>query len=240
MSDTLVVATAGWSVGSAHAADFPGPGTHLERYARRLDGVEINTSFYRPHQRKTYERWAASTPDRFRFAVKLPKAITHERAFVGCDALIEAFADEVAGLGEKLAVVLVQQARSARPERAAAGETFDRLRALTNAAIVFEPRHPDWFTSDADDWLAARSVARVAADPPPVEGADRPGGWDRLRYYRWHGSPRMYYSDYDANALDAFRRRMDDESAGAQVVWCVFDNTASGAALGNALTFAGR
>ena len=41
---------------------------HLERYARRLSAAEINSSFYRPHQRKTYERWAASVPDDFRFA----------------------------------------------------------------------------------------------------------------------------------------------------------------------------
>ena len=50
------IGTAGWSVPKQYAGRFPGEGAHLERYARILNCVEINSSFYRPHQRKTYER----------------------------------------------------------------------------------------------------------------------------------------------------------------------------------------
>ena len=46
-----------------------------------MNGVEINSSFYRPHAFATYARWAASTPDGFRFAVKVPRTITHEAGF---------------------------------------------------------------------------------------------------------------------------------------------------------------
>jgi uncharacterized protein YecE (DUF72 family) len=52
----IVVATAGWSIPRSVAARFPGEGTHLQRYARVLRGVEINTSFYRNHSRETYAR----------------------------------------------------------------------------------------------------------------------------------------------------------------------------------------
>jgi uncharacterized protein YecE (DUF72 family) len=83
-------------------------GSHLERYARRLNVAEINSSFYRPHQRKTYERWAQSTPAGFRFSVKVQKAMTHEQGLAGCGALLDGFAAEVAGLGGKLGVLLVQ------------------------------------------------------------------------------------------------------------------------------------
>jgi uncharacterized protein YecE (DUF72 family) len=234
----LFVGTAGWSVASRYAEAVPGPGTHLERYASRLDAVEINSSFYGPHQHKTYERWARSTPDNFRFSVKVPKAITHERALVDCAFLTDAFAGEIAGLGEKLAVLLVQLPRTSSVDRATAERFFDHLRSLSDAGIAFEPRHADWFTPDADTWLTERQVARVAADPEPAPGAGEPGGWSGLRYYRWHGSPRLYYSDYDEAALAAFRTRAEADRAEAPV-WCVFDNTASGAALGNALTFAG-
>src|SRR5436190_21838194 len=69
----IVVATSGWSIPRASAAEFPGEGTHLERYGRRLRGAEINSCFYRPHAASTYAKWADATPAGFRFAVKLPK-----------------------------------------------------------------------------------------------------------------------------------------------------------------------
>jgi uncharacterized protein YecE (DUF72 family) len=235
----LFAGTAGWSVPSRYAEAVPGPGSHLERYSRQLNAAEIDTSFYRPHQRKTYERWAASTPDDFRFAVKLPKTITHERALADCDDLIGAFMEGASGLGTKLAVLLVQLPRSSPPDLDAASRFFDDLRRSSEAAIAFEPRHADWFNAEADAWLAERRIARVAADPAPAPGGGDSGGWNGLRYYRWHGSPRVYYSDYDEAALAALREKTDANRADGATVWCVFDNTASGAALGNALAFAG-
>src|SRR4051794_30153330 len=104
----LRVGTAGWSVPSRYAAVMPPGGSHLERYARRLNAVEINSSFYRSHQRKTYERWTNSTPPDLRFAVKVPKAMTHELGLAGCGALLDRFAAEVTGLGDRLGVLLVQ------------------------------------------------------------------------------------------------------------------------------------
>jgi len=76
---TVKVGCAGWAIPRQHAHRFPEQGTHLERYARRLPAVEINSSFYRSYQPKTYARWAASVPEHFRFAVKVPREITHRR-----------------------------------------------------------------------------------------------------------------------------------------------------------------
>ena len=72
------IGTAGWSIPKEHSAPFPVQGSHLERYGAVFNAVEINSPFYRPHRTATYERWAASVPEDFRFAVKIPKAITHE------------------------------------------------------------------------------------------------------------------------------------------------------------------
>src|SRR5689334_13953686 len=102
------IGTAGWGISSRYAEQFPGAGTHLRRYSLVLNGTEINSCFYRPHMRKTYERWAASTPRSFRFSVKLPKAITHDQKLRDPDEILARFAEEVAGLGDKLGVVLVQ------------------------------------------------------------------------------------------------------------------------------------
>jgi uncharacterized protein YecE (DUF72 family) len=230
------IGTAGWNVPSLYLDQVPSGGSHLERYARRLSAVEINSSFYRPHRRTTYQRWAQSVPDGFRFSVKAPKAITHEAGLVDCGALLDRFVDEVTGLGDKLGVLLAQLPPKSVLNKRIADRFFRDLRARIDTDVVLEPRHASWFAPGIDDWLAQRRVARVAADPARPAAAGEPGGWSQLAYYRWHGSPRIYYSDYGAAALAALKRRLEDNRRHASSVWCIFDNTASGAALGNALT----
>jgi len=102
------VGTAGWAIRKEHAAAFPAGGTHLQRTAQRFNAVEINSSFYRPHRRATYERWAASVPDDFAFAVKAPRTITHDLRLAGADAVLDRFLAEASGLGIKLGVLLFQ------------------------------------------------------------------------------------------------------------------------------------
>jgi uncharacterized protein YecE (DUF72 family) len=76
-------------------------------------------------------------------------------------------------------------------------------------------------------------VAQVAADPAPAAGAERPGGWPGLAYFRLHGSPRTYWSSYEAGYLARLAQHLSAVPALVEA-WCVFDNTASGAALENA------
>ena len=75
----------------------------------------------------------------------------------------------------------------------------------------------------------------MAADPAVVPRAAEPGGWDGLRYFRLHGSPVTYRSPYEPTFLEPASRR----SCGPDD-WCIFDNTASGAALPNALELLSR
>jgi uncharacterized protein YecE (DUF72 family) len=227
------VGTSGWSIPRASAADFDGPGSHLQRYAARLAGTEINSSFYRPHAAATYARWAAAVPEGFRFAVKLPKLITHDQRFARARQPLERFLEETSGLGAKRGPILIQLPPSFAFDRRAAARFLTLLRSRYDGPAVCEPRHPTWFAAAADTLLAAYRVARVAADPAVVDDAALPGGWPGLVYYRLHGSPRIYWSRYDALRLgawaDALRRVPPEVEA-----WCVFDNTASGAGLANA------
>jgi hypothetical protein len=94
------IGTAGWSIALAHADAFPAEGAGLERYAARFDCSEINSTFHRPHRASTYERWAASVPEGFRFSAKLPKTITHERRLVDAEPLLAAFLAEVQPLAD--------------------------------------------------------------------------------------------------------------------------------------------
>jgi len=236
----LLVGTAGWSISSRYASAFPSGGSHLERYARRLLAVEINSSFYRPHQRKTYARWAASTPSGFRFSVKVPKAMTHERRLADCDDLLDRFIAEVSGLGDKLDVLLVQLPPSLGFVEADAACFFAALRSRSSAAVVVEPRHQSWFASSIDEWLIHRGISRAAADPSRFSEGGQPGGATDTVYYRWHGSPQIYASNYDDAALDRLHMRIGRDLTRGARAWCIFDNTAAGAALGNALALADR
>ncbi len=233
----LRVGTAGWSIRGDQAKEFPGPGSQLERYARRLTAVEINSSFYRPHKRATYERWAASVPHDFRFSVKLPKSITHDRRLAGYDDLLDRFADEVAGLGAQFGVLLIQLPPSLIFSDTAAAFLHE-IGLRVSASVVCEPRHASWFTPEVDSLLADCRIARVAADPPPVPGADAVGGDRGTAYFRLHGAPRIYWSNYEGPALERWRDRSREAVERGADVWVMFDNTAAGFALKNALVLA--
>jgi uncharacterized protein YecE (DUF72 family) len=233
LDQTVWIGTAAWSIPKEHASAFPAAGSHLERYSAIFNVVEINSSFYRPHRTATYERWAASVPEDFRFAVKVPKAITHERRLKDVGDLLDRFLSEVGGLGCKLGPLLVQLPPSLSFLTGVADCFLSDLRSRINGSIVCEPRHASWFTQEVESLLAELQIARVAADPAPVSGAGEPGGWRGLAYYRLHGSPRIYYSPYSPEYLAANAERLVRDAAAE--VWCIFDNTAAFAATNDAL-----
>lgn len=228
------IGTAGWGLPTALADDFPGEGTHLQRYARRLGCVEINSSFYRPHQRRTYERWAASVPDGFRFAVKFPRQATHEARLHEPGAIVEVFADQVEGLGERLGPVLVQLPPSLAFQPEVADAFFCALRARMPGALVCEPRHASWFEPAVDALWARHRVGRVAADPARLPQAAAPGGAGEVAYWRLHGSPKIYYDAYGSARLRPWAAAMQQARAEGREVWAILDNTALGHAYADA------
>jgi uncharacterized protein YecE (DUF72 family) len=225
------IGCAGWSIPKAHAGAFPSEGSTLERYAQLFDCVEVNSSFYRPHRPATWRRWADSVPAHFRFAAKLPKAISHEYRLRACDGLVVAFLDQVGELGGKLGWLLLQLPPSLAFDAAIALPFFEHLRHRYEGALACEPRHPSWFRASVDRALRELRIARVAADPARVPRAAVPGGDCSGAYLRLHGSPRMYYDGYAAPVLERVARGLRQMPA----AWCIFDNTALGHATGDAL-----
>ena len=224
------IGTAGWSLPAAVRERFSPEGSLLKRYASVFDAVEVNSSFYRPHRPRTYARWAAETPAGFRFAVKAPRAITHEARLAGCGDRLARLRAEAGQLADKLGPLLVQLPPSLAFDAGAAEAFFDGLRALWPEPVACEPRHGSWFTPQANGLLVDFRVARVAADPAPHPLAGEPGGWRGLDYWRLHGSPHMYRSPYGPTRLRALLDRLTADEA-----WVIFDNTASGAASVDAL-----
>jgi uncharacterized protein YecE (DUF72 family) len=227
------VGTAGWSIPRPSAGRCPLPGSHLVRYARHFLCAEINSSFYRPHSAATYARWAASTPDTFRFSIKLPRDITHHQELRRPRPLLEQFLSEIAGLGNKRGPVLIQLPPSLEFDARVAGRFFSCLRERDEGLLACEPRHPSWFEGRADALLTSFRVARVAADPARAATAERPGGWNGLVYFRLHGSPHIYWSKYDDGYLAALTSQILAIPPTVDV-WTIFDNTAAGAAFENA------
>lgn len=229
-----LVGCAGWTIPRANVDAFASEGSHLQRYAQVFPVVEINSSFYRPHQRTTYARWAESVPAHFRFSVKLPRAITHEQKLLACEDHVARFADEVGGLGDKLGCVLVQLPPKQGFDQAIADDLFRRLRTYFAGMIACEARNASWFTDGATELLRAQGVTRVIADPPAGQSGEHVPTTADI-YARLHGAPRVYYSSYDDAYLDELAKDIIVHRQHGRSVWCIFDNTASGAAMSNAL-----
>jgi uncharacterized protein YecE (DUF72 family) len=211
----------------------------LERYAEYFNAVEVNSTFYRLPRASTIERWQACTPAGFRFAVKVPRSITHEAGLVGADAEIRAFCQLCERFDNKLGALLVQLPPSLDFDAGAVARFLKIMARATPVGVVLEPRHPSWFTVEGDQLLAEHGVARAAADPACCPAAANPVQRQGLSYFRWHGWPRKYFSAYLPETLAALAReiiRARNVGGARAEVYCFLDNTGFGAAAVNALS----
>jgi uncharacterized protein YecE (DUF72 family) len=222
------IATAGWSIPKTVKERFPQQGSSLSRYASVFDATEINSTFYRQHKPSTFARWAESVPDGFRFSVKIPQEITHTRMMKEIGDPFDSFLKDIAPLAGKRGPLLCQLPPSLAFDPAHMEAACRTMRDADAGPIVMEVRHKSWASDEAVALLKKYTFDRVLADPPLVwtgEDFTVPA-----RYVRLHGKPKIYYSTYSDEEIRSLSKLL---SAGS---WCVFDNTASGAALNNALT----
>jgi uncharacterized protein YecE (DUF72 family) len=234
------IGTAAWTIPKDHRPSFTEGGSHLEMYGGKLNAVEINSSFYRDHKPATYERWAASVPEDFRFSVKLSKVFTHQQKLkVGEKNLGETLRG-IMQLKSKLGCLLVQIPPSLQFDMEDANGFFEDLRSTYEGPVAFETRHASWNTTSALDLFQDFRLASVLADPNPT--GERPKTFLRaaeLVYLRLHGSPEIYKSDYEKERLLVYAEQIETFLTSHQQVWCIFDNTTFGHATGNALELKG-
>jgi uncharacterized protein YecE (DUF72 family) len=130
----------------------------LRAYAGWCNAVEGNTTFYATPARTTVAAWAQQTDPDFRFVVKLPKVVTHERRFAGVETEMRAFLDAIDPLGDR-AVLWTQLPGSFSPSDVdALGRFLRRLPADRRRAV--EVRHPGFFT----DARATSALERTLTD----------------------------------------------------------------------------
>lgn len=231
----VYIGTAGWTLPKEMKPRFPASGTHLERYARVFNAVEVNSSFYRDHRAETYARWADSVPPEFRFSVKLSRDFIHKARLRIDTTLLRQNLSAIASLGSKWGALLVQLPPSLEFEREAASDFLAKLKTSVPAGvgIFWEPRHPSWGRAPAVELLQNFGIDRVDADPEPCpRDFHRPA---TRRYLRWHGTPEVYRSDYSMEQIVAIAQDIAGTQPGCQDLWCIFDNTTFGHATRNAL-----
>jgi uncharacterized protein YecE (DUF72 family) len=118
------------------------------------------------------------------------------------------------------------------------GAFFARLQGTLGVSLACETRNPGWFGEEATALLCERGVTRVISDPAKgQEGPHVPT--TATIYVRLYGSPRIYYSSYAPEYLAQLARDMRVHAAAGRDVWLLFDNTAAGAAVTDALALAG-
>lgn len=142
-------------------------GERLRAYAGWCNAVEGNTTFYATPARDTVATWARQTDPAFRFLVKVPKIVTHERRLAGVEVAMRAFLDAVEPLGER-AVLWTQLPGSFGPSDVdALGRFLRRLPADRKRAV--EVRHPGFFTDLGSTSLLERTLADANTEWVPFD-----------------------------------------------------------------------
>ncbi len=140
-----------------------------------------------------------------------------------------------AQLGDSFGCWLMQMPPSLAFDHEVAQAFFTALREHTQLPVACEARHPSWFTTEAASLLKSKHIAYVDADPIPDDCEIKHRADTSLVYVRLHGSPEMYKSSYDYTYLDDVAHTLQQRAKKGAQVWCIFDNTAEGAAQPNAL-----
>ena len=234
MGARIRVGCSGW-----HYADWEGRfyprglprSAWLTHYARELETVEINRSFYGLPSERAWDAWREAVPRRFRFAVKASRFITHVKRLRGCQEAVTTLLAGAARLGDRLGPVLYQLPPRWRadPERLAAFAAALPRRPRQ----VFELRDPSWL---AEEVLAVLRRERLGFCCFHMPGLETP--WiatSRCAYARFHGAGERYAGRYPRADLRRFARRLRELAETAGEVWVYFNNDHRAYAVRNAL-----
>ena len=190
----LLIGTSGFSYTAWRGGFYPEKlpeAKMLAHYAGIFPAVEINNSFYRMPTPELLGKWAAETPAGFKFALKSPRRITHDKRLADVAGEVERLGAAARGLGDKLGPVLFQLPPNLKKDLPRLDAFLAALPADLAPAVEF--RHASWFADDVYACLRARRAALCIADAEdlrtPVEAT---ADWGYLRLRR---------EDYDQAAV---------------------------------------
>jgi len=205
----------------------------LKFYAERLPAVEINGTFYRLQNPRTFQKWADETPASFRFTIKANRYLTHHKKLIDPAPSVLIEKNHAEALREKLAVVLWQLPGLVKKDLGKLQRFIAALLQWQNVRHTVEFRHGSWFDDETARYLAEAGIAVCLSD-----AHDWPM-WDRvttdLVYIRLHGHTQTYVSSYSEPELAQWADRIEQWLRQDKQVHVYFDNTAQSAAPHNAL-----
>ena len=159
------------------------PRDRLHAYATWCNAVEGNTTFYATPALGTVTSWAGQTAPGFRFILKLPKTITHERRLADVAEPLRAFLAAIEPLGPRAHALWIQLPPSFGPADLGALAGFLR-RLPAGHRYCVEVRHRAFFADPRSEQQLERALGDVGAEwvsfdttvlfgSPPVTDAER-------------------------------------------------------------------
>lgn len=203
----------------------------LSLYSQKFNSVEINSTFYRKPTSKTLLKWADETPDDFKFFIKIPKTISHEKRLKDCKEEISEFCNLIqSSLKEKLSGFLYQFPPSFKNSQ----ENIDLI--LTNLNFnflnVIEFRHESWWRNEIFKILKEHNIVFSGVTFPGNLSEDVIVNHREILYYRLHGKPILYKSEYSEEFLHNLAEKI---KANQKKTFIFFNNTWGDAAIKNSL-----
>jgi uncharacterized protein YecE (DUF72 family) len=217
----LLAGTSGFSykewVGAFYPEKLPAK-QMLAHYATRLPIVEINNTFYRMPNAAAIRGWRSQVPDSFRFAVKVPRRISHVKRLRDCGEELAFLMNALADLGSCLGSLLVQLPPHARCDEAALADFLRQLPAGTRAA--FEFRNESWHVKPVFELLESRNAALVQSESDETfEQGPWTADWAYLRLRR---------VNYTAADLEQWLARLHTAGVGQAQVFFKHEDGATG------------
>jgi len=198
-------------------------------YCEHFNTLELNVTFYRFPTVKTLSKWYESSPEDFKFSVKVPKAITHFKKFKDCERMLNDFyTASREGLHEKLGCILFQLP----PQLVYSAELLEKIIGNLNTAFknVLEFRHTSWWNKDVIRQLKKNNVIFCGISYPKLP--DEVVKTTSSLYYRFHGVPVLYKSAYTEEFLKQLNENILQQKI--KEAWIYFNNTWGTAAIENA------
>ncbi|HEX2053606.1 MAG TPA: DUF72 domain-containing protein [Actinomycetota bacterium] len=235
----LYVGTSGWQYdswkGRFYPQEMPTSGW-LRYYCERFATVEVNNTFYRLPERRTFEKWRRETPDDFVVTVKANRYLTHLKRLIEPEPIVKTLMEAAAGLGPKLGPVLLQLPPKFPVNVDRLRETLAAFPAGVRLAVEF--RHSTWFSDEVRKVLEHRDAAFCLADRnAQVLGADwRTSSWGYLRMHEGNGDPHPCYPD---EVMARWADKLASQFGPSDDVYVYFNNDGRCCAIRDAIRFAG-
>ncbi|HEU5003108.1 MAG TPA: DUF72 domain-containing protein [Actinomycetota bacterium] len=233
----VIIGTSGWQYRHWRGLFYPqelAAAHWLPYYAERFAAVEVNNTFYHLPEKSTFAGWAERTPAGFRVAAKMSRYLTHLKRLHEPQEPAARFLERAAGLGDKLAVVLLQLPPRMRADPGALDETLSALQAGPPVAVEF--RDDSWDTEEVHGVLERHQAAWCLADSQRRGVAfRRTAGWTYIRFHDGEGSPEGCYQPHQ---LKAWAGRLAETWGPRATIYAFFNNDGNGCAPRDAGVFA--